>query len=315
LIFSAAVTIPDASHPTRDTHRALLLMCGSAMLFGAMAFSAKLASARLTGSQVALIRFATGLLPALLIPRFRRRAFTFQRLDLLFYRGFFGGSAVLCYFIAIEKISVGVATLLNYTSPLFSGILSVLFLREHISPKVIIPMPVALAGVFLVVHAHAHPGDVLGFGAWELVGLSSGILSGAAVTAMRAARQGENSWAVYTSFCLLGTLLTAPFAIATWKNPNGSEWVSLAATSFLAIGAQLLLTFSLRWVDAMTVGVISQLAVVVSMMLGATLLGEVISGMAALGSTLTIGGIVGVVYVTSLAKRTVRAADEVAPEA
>ena len=49
-------------------------MVGSAMLFGAMAFAAKLASARLTGSQVAMIRFATGLLPALLVPRFRRSA-------------------------------------------------------------------------------------------------------------------------------------------------------------------------------------------------------------------------------------------------
>lgn len=290
-------------------------MVGSAMLFGAMAFTAKIASAQLSGAQVAFIRFAIGLLPALLIPRFRARALTFQRLDLLFYRGFFGGLAVLCYFIAIEKISVGVATLLNYTSPVFSGLFSMFLLHERISPKVLIPMPVAFAGVFLVVHAHAHPGDILGFGTWELVGLGSALASGAAVTAMRAARRGENSWAVYTSFCLLGTVVTAPMAIASWKQPTPDEWIALGATSLFAIGAQLLLTFSLRWVDAMTVGVISQLAVLVSTALGATFLGETIPGMAALGATLAIGGVVGVVYVTSLSKRTVIAADEVAPEA
>lgn len=290
-------------------------MAGSALLFGAMAFAAKLASARLSGSQVAMIRFATGLLPALLIPRYRRSAFTFQRLDLLFYRGFFGGLAVLCYFVAIAHINVGVATLLNYTAPLFSGIFSILLLHEHISPKVLLPMPVALAGVFLVVHAHAHPGDLLGFGKWELLGLASALFSGAAVTAMRAARRGENSWAVYTSFCLLGTILTAPFAIAGWQTPTPPEWAALAATSLFAIGAQLLLTFSLRWVDAMTVGVISQLAVVVAMVLGVTLLGESLNATAIAGAALTIGGVVGVVYVTSWAKRTVVAADEVAPEA
>jgi drug/metabolite transporter (DMT)-like permease len=290
-------------------------MVGSAVLFGAMAFTAKLASARLSGSQVAMIRFATGLLPVLLIPRFRSSALTFQRLDLLFYRGFFGGLAVLCYFIAIEKISVGVATLLNYTSPLFSGLFSLFFLHEKISPKVLLPMPVALAGVFLVVQAHARPGDVLGFGIWELVGMLSALASGAAVTAMRAARRGENSWAVYSSFCLLGTVITAPLAIATWRNPDGLEWLWLAATSVFAIGAQLLLTFSLRWVDAMTVGVISQLAVIISIALGATFLSEVISGRTALGALLTIGGVVGVVYVTSLSRKTVASADEVAPEA
>jgi drug/metabolite transporter (DMT)-like permease len=300
---------------SKATERALVLMVGSAVLFGFMAFAAKLASERLTGSQVAMLRFATGLTPALLIPRYRRSAFTFRRWDLLLYRGFFGGLAVLCYFIAIEHINVGVATLLNYTAPLFSGIFSIVFLREHISPKVLIPMPVALAGVFLVVQANARPGDVLGFGTWELVGLASALFSGAAVTAMRAARQGENSWAVYASFCLLGTLLTAPLAIATWKHPTVAEWAALAATSLFAIGAQLLLTFSLRWVDAMTVGVISQLAVVVAMLLGVSLLHERLSALAVIGAAVTIGGVVGVVYVTSWAKRTVLAADEVAPEA
>lgn len=298
----------------RPTERALVLMALSAMLFGAMAFSAKMASAHLSGSQVAMIRFAIGLTPALLIPRYRQRAFTFHRWDLILYRGFFGGLAVLCYFVAIEHIHVGVATLLNYTSPLFSGIFSMLFLHERISPKVLIPVPIALTGVFLVVHANARPGDVLGFGIWELVGIGSAFASGAAVTAMRAARRSENSWAVYTSFCLLGTLITAPLAMATWRTPAESDWIWLAATSLTAIGAQLLLTFSLRWVDAMTVGVISQLAVVVAMLLGVTLLGEHLSAKAVAGAALTIGGVVGVVYVTSLAKRTV-AADEVAPEA
>jgi len=289
-------------------------MVGSAVMFGAMAFAAKLASSGLSGSQVAMIRFSTGLLPVLLVPRYRRSAFKFQRIDLLLYRGVFGGSAVLCYFVAIEKISVGVATLLNYTSPVFSGLLSMLFLKERFSAKVLIPMPIALAGVFLVVRAHARPGDILGFGTWELVGLCSAVLSGSAVTAMRAARQSENSWAVYTSFCLFGTLLTMPFAIATWRNPSFDAWIALALTSIFSVCAQLLLTFSLRWVDAMTVGVISQLAVLVSMALGATFLHDVIPPMAAIGALLSIGGVVGVVYVTSIARKKV-SADEIAPEA
>lgn len=277
-------------------------MFASAVFFGFMAFTAKLASANLTGSQVALIRFFTGLAPVLLIPRYRRAALTFQRWDLLLYRGFFGGLAVLFYFLAIEHSSVGVATLLNYSAPLFSGMFSMLFIGEKISPRVLIPMPIALAGIFLVVHAHARPGDILGFGRWELVGLASAVASGAAVTAMRAARRGENSWAVYSSFCLLGTLVTAPLGIATWKTPAAIEWIWLAATSLFAIAAQLLLTFSLRWVDAMTVGVISQLAVLISMALGATFIGEIITPLAAVGSVLTIGGVVGVVYITSLSK-------------
>ncbi|HEX7153526.1 MAG TPA: EamA family transporter [Thermoanaerobaculia bacterium] len=289
-------------------------MTASALLFGAMAFAAKLAAGNLSGAQVAMIRFATGLLPVILVTQNRQKAMAFKRVDLLLMRGFFGGIAVLCYFIAIEHTSVGVATLLNYTAPIFSGIFSVLFIGEKISWKVLLPLPVALAGIFLVVRAHARPGDVLGFGQWELIGVVSAIFSGAAVTAMRAARRGENSWSVYGSFCLLGLITTMPMGLWQWRNPTASDWLALAATSVFSVFAQILLTFSLRWVDAMTVGVISQLAVIVSMALGAVFLGEVITAMAAVGAALTIGGVIGVVYVTSLSKRVVAAADEVAPE-
>lgn len=291
----------------RPVERALLLMTGSAMFFGAMAFAAKIASARVSGPEVAFFRFLVGLMPCLLVPRYRRAALSFGRIDLLFYRGFFGGVAVLFYFLAIQHINVGVATLLNYTAPIFSGILSVIFIGERISPKVLIPMPVALCGIALVVHAHA------GFGLWEILALCSAICSGAAVTAMRAARQSENSWSVYAAFCALGMVVNAPLAIASWKTPAGSEWIAIGATALFAMAAQLLMTFSLRWVDAMTVGVISQLAVIVSMLLAWTILAERIPAQATIGSILTIGGVCGVVYFTSLSKRVV-AAYEVAPE-
>src|SRR5437764_1355843 len=227
-------------------------MVASATLFGLMAFSAKIASARISGPEVAMIRMAVGLVPALAVPRWRHAALHFHRLDLILYRGFFGGLAVMLYFLAIQHINVGVATLLNYTAPIWSGMFSMLFIGEKFSARVLIPFPIALAGVFLVVHAHAAPGDVLGFGRWELVGALSAVASGVAVTAIRAARRSENSWSVYASFCLLGMFVSMPLGIAQWVTPNRTEWLWIAATAILAMGAQLLMTFSLRWVDAMT---------------------------------------------------------------
>jgi drug/metabolite transporter (DMT)-like permease len=288
-------------------------MTASAVLFGAMAFCAKLASARLAGPQVAFVRFLIGLTPALAVPRYRRAAFRFERLDLLFYRGFFGGLAVLLYFIAIAHCNVGVATLLNYTAPIFSGIFSVIFIGERISARVLVPLPIALAGIFLVVRGQAHPGDLIGFGRWELVGLASGIASGIAVTAMRAARRTENSWSVYTSFCVLGLVTCSPLALASWRTPSRAELVALLATSIFAIGAQLLLTFSLRCIDAMTVGVVSQIAVIVSMILGVTILDERIPQVAAAGCAMTLAGVIGVVFVTSTGKP-LTAPDTVVPE-
>ena len=269
-------------------------MFASAMMFGAMAFAAKIAAARLSGPEVAMVRMAVGLVPVLLVPRWLRRATKIQRVDLILLRGIFGGLAVMLYFVAIQHTSVGLATLLNYTSPVWSGLMSMLFLRERFSARVLIPLPVALFGIFLVVHAKT--GRLT---RWELAGICSAIAGGAAITAIRAARRTESSWAVYASFCFFGMLVNAPFALMGWKWPHADEWLALAATGLLAMGAQLFMTFSLRWLDAMTTGVISQLAVIVSFIFGAVFLHDRVTPAAALGSALTIGGVIGVILLTS----------------
>ena len=277
----------------------MLLLVGSATLFGLMAFFAKLSTNRLSGAQVAMLRVAVATLTILIVPKFRREAMTFGRADLLFYRGFFGGIAVLFYFLAIEHIPVGVATLLNYTAPIFSGIFSALFIGEPVRGRAAIPLAVAFTGVFLVIRGHASPGEMVGFGTWELLGLTSAVLSGAAVTAIRRARRTEGSWAIYASFSLFGLLATAPFGILAWQNPTPREWLYLLLVAVCSSGAQLLMTHAFRWVETLIQGVISQLAVVISMLLGAALLGDKLTPLVVLGSALTIGGVLAVMTMTA----------------
>jgi|CXWL01.1.fsa_nt_gi drug/metabolite transporter (DMT)-like permease len=271
--------------------RAILELVLSAVCFGVMAFSAKLAAARLSGAEVAAMRFAIGLVPFLVIPGVLRRAFAIERYDLLFYRGFFGGVAVLLYFMAIEHIAVGLATLLNYTAPLASGVFAWLLLGEPLARRTYVPLLVAIAGVIVVVNAHARPGELLGFGRWELVGVVSAVLSGAAVTAIRASRRTESSWSIYGSFGVLGLLATGPFAIATWLPPTPREWGLLAACGGFSIAAQLLMTHAYRWIDNVRAGAIAQLAVGVALACGVLTLGEPFGWQAAFGTLMTIGGV------------------------
>jgi drug/metabolite transporter (DMT)-like permease len=285
---------------TRARRRALVLLVTSATLFGAMAFTAKLASANLPGAQIALIRFAIHLIPILIIPQLFRASLHFGRIDLLFYRGFFGGLAVLLYFVTIEHIPVGQATLLNYTAPVFSGLFAAVFIGEPVRPRIIVPVAVAFLGIALVVRGNATPASPWGMSRWALAGLSSAILSGAAVTALRVARRTEGSWPIFASFSLFGLLATAPFGLWLWRKPSLSEWTLLLLVGALSIGAQLTMTHAFRWIETLTAGIVSQLAVVISMVLGAVWLGERPTGLTLLGSLLTLGGVLAVMWVTSL---------------
>jgi drug/metabolite transporter (DMT)-like permease len=282
---------PAFRDPTAE-RRALLEMALSAVCFGGMAFAAKMASSAVPGAQIATIRFLIGLLPFLVVPALLRKAAEVKRWDLLFYRGFFGGVAVLCYFLAIAHIPVGYATLFNYSSPIWSSLFAWGFLGEKLRRATFLPLLVALAGVSLVAVANQPEGEPFAFGLWEGLGIASSILSGAALAAIRASRRSENSWAIFGSFGLLGLLATAPFAWATWVTPTAGQWFWLAACGLLALAAQLLMTHAYRWIDNVRAGAIAQLAVAVAMGLGVVVLGDRLTPLGVAGSILTIAGVV-----------------------
>jgi drug/metabolite transporter (DMT)-like permease len=280
----------DAPVPPR---RALFLMALSAFFFGVMAFVAKLAARGLSGGEVAFFRFVFMTLPLLVVPSAARKAVTFQRLDLLFYRGFFGGTAVLLYFLALAHIPVGIATLLNYSSPVFSVAFAAGFLGERVHPRLLLPAAAALVG--LVLSAGGGGGGIR-FGRWEAVGLTSAVLSGAAVAAIRAARRTEGSWAVFGSFTLFGLLASAPFGIVGFRPPSLREWLLLAIVGACSVAAQLLMTYSYRWVTNLQAGVLYQLTVVLSLALGVLFLGDRLFPLQILGVLLTLSGVVGVIW-------------------
>lgn len=275
---------------------ATLALVLASCLFGVMAFAAKLASPRIGGAQIAMVRFGLGALPFLLVPRWRRSAITIQRWDLLLYRGLFGGFAVLLFFLAIEHIPVGMASLLNCVGPVFAVGFAAMFLGERLDPRVIWPAATALGGVLLVVRGRVDAAPlVAGVGIWELAGLGSAVLAGAAVASIRAARRSEGSWSIYASFTLFGLAVTAPMALARWVRPTGLELVWLLVVAITSLVAQMLMTWAYRWVDNLKAGVIAQLAVVVATAFGVLVLGDRFTAAQLLGGTLTLGGVLGVV--------------------
>jgi drug/metabolite transporter (DMT)-like permease len=288
--------------------RPLLLMAASAVCFAVMAFAAKLAAERLPGSQVAFVRFAVMLLPVLAVPRIARQSVTVQRLDLLIYRGVFGGTAVLVYFVALAHLPVGLATLLNYSSPIWSVAFARLFLGERLDRRLLLPLLAALTGLALAATGANlglgaadgwNPAALLRLGRWEALGLASSVLSGAALASVRAARRTEGSWAIYGSFTLCGLLATAPFALPGFIAPTPREWLLLVLMGGCSIAAQLLMTWAYRWVTNLQAGVLSQLTVVVAMLLGALFLGDRLAPLQLLGGALTLAGVIGVAWAQS----------------
>jgi drug/metabolite transporter (DMT)-like permease len=265
-----------------------LLLAISAVLFALMAFVAKMASARLPGPEVAFIRFVLGLVAC-------GAAATRWELRMnnavgLLLRGTFGGAAVLLYFLAIAHLPVGVATLLNYTGPVFTAVFAALFLGEPLGAATVGALALATTGVALVLGGNAPPGS-LGLGTWQLVGIASAVLSGAAVATIREVRKTDGSWEIFGAFCLGGAVITGLPTLVSWVTPRPGEWVALAAVGALSVLAQILMTYSLRYVRAAPAGIMAQLTPVAAMGLGWLLLDERMTGLSLVGAALTMAGV------------------------
>lgn len=282
----------------------------SAALFAVMAVGTKVVTRRLPGAEVSLVRFAAGVLVvavAVVMGRARGRTIMQpRRWNWLLMRGVFGGLAVVTYFASIRLTPVGVATLLNQTQPVFTMLFSWALLAEQPRRGALGALALTVAGVTIIVGVRE-----LALHAWrgELLGIASAVGSGIAVTSIRAARRPvpggtppETAWSVFLSFSLLGTLVSAPLAFmpgAGWLVPRGSEWGLLALVAAASVGAQLVMTEAIGHLTGVQSGIISQLTVPITVVLGIAFLGEELTPSFLLGAALIFAGVAFTVVATT----------------
>ena len=271
-----------------------------------MAAGAKVATRRLPGGEVALVRFVVGILVTVLLVSLRAAQIRPSRWGWLAARGLFGGLAVVTYFASIQASPVGVATLLNQTQPVYTMLFSWMLLGERPRRAALGALALTLLGVTVIVLAGGAAGPNRASLTWrgsrgELLGIISAVSSGVAVTSIRAARRdrgdgtaSETAWSVFFSFSLVGALVTLPVVLPPfghWVTPNRPEWALLAGVGLVSTAAQVIMSASLRHLTGVQSGIIAQLIVPLTVILGISLLGETLSPGFLLGASLTVTGV------------------------
>ena len=286
------------SSSSSGSRRAALQLVGSSFLFAVMAMATKQVARGVPGQQVALVRFGAGLLAATVGILAGHVAIRPQRWGWLILRGVCGGIAVLTFFMCIQRVPVGLATLLNQTSPIYTTLFAWLLLGERPTRAAVIALPLSTVGVVLIVGVRV---SELHAGWGEALGIISAVTSGVAMTAIRAARRDgtdgtppDSAWSVFFSFTAIGFLVTAPAVMppfGSWVRPTGIEWAWLATVAVCSVAAQLIMTDALRHVGGASAGIISQLFVLLAMIGGVVVFGDRPSASLLAGCALTLAGV------------------------
>ncbi len=216
-----------------------------------------------------------------------------------FFRGLIGASAMGLGFAGLGLLPLPEVTAIGYAAPLLVVIFAAMFLGEQVRLFRLTTVAMGMAGVLIVLSPRlsmgADPLDVretLG----AVVVLGGAVCAALAQVFVRKLVQTEGTaaivfWFSITASCL--SLLTLPWG---WVVPAPHELAMLVAAGLLGGLGQILLTSSYRLADASLIAPFEYTSMLLAILIGMFVFGEVPTGTMLLGAAIIIAAGVLVIW-------------------
>ncbi|MBK6638881.1 MAG: DMT family transporter [Rhodocyclaceae bacterium] len=268
-------------------------MLAASLLFACMGVCVKLSADHFSANELIWWRgaIATALiLPWVLVTRSplgTSLGTRFWRLHLV--RGLSGVAALIFYFHAITLIPLATAVTLNYTSPLFLGVLLHFGLKQRVSEQLRWAIAIGFVGLILVLRPSIASDQWLG----ALLGLGSGCIASIAyLTVRQLGEAGEPEWRTVFYFSLMSCLAGLPGLItsAPLSAHSGKQWLVLIGIGLFGLAAQLCMTSAYRRGQPLVTASLSNSTVLFASAFGMVLWGEHLPVSAWVGVALIVAG-------------------------
>lgn len=277
-------------HEARGAVRILL---AAAFSFSLMSLFVRLAGERVPSIEVVLMRgLITLVLTAAFLYRARWTNWRGTRKGLLFLRGAFGFSALACFFYSVTHLPLAEATVIQFTSPIFTAVIGSLYLKERTTSRLWAAIALGLVGVLLI----TRPGVVWSGDASDLpgtivlIGLAGALFTAVSHVLVRRLAPYEHELVIMLYFHLVVVPMALASAVPVWVWPTPVEWLLLLAIGVAAQGGQVFLTRGMKHLSAAGASVILYSQIVFATLLGVVVLHERPDVWTITGSLLVLGG-------------------------
>jgi drug/metabolite transporter (DMT)-like permease len=275
-------------------------MLSASLFFALMAVCVKTASKQAPVGEVVFFRSAVTMAIAILFARGRRGALAGVNRRMLITRGLLGTGSMFGYFLAIQLLKLGDATLLQYLSPLFVALMAPLVLGERSTRVIWLALALGFAGVWVVEKPGGAAVPALGIAA----ALSGAVFSAAAYVSVKRLAQTDETATIVLWFSAVGTVVSAVTAVHGWTDPDLRGWLGLVGAGVTGAIAQILMTRAYAVGGAAQVAVYSYATPVMAYALGQLLLGESPGWQGAAGAGLMV--LAGIVASSGAPRQLVR---------
>ena len=241
----------------KSIDKGVLFMLLSALISALNGAVAKILSETMDPIEVVFYRNLLGVIIILYSLKKIPVSFDISKLHLLFLRGFFGAVAMLLFFYTIATIPLGVAIILNKTSPFFVTILAYYLMKESINTHTIFALIIGFVGIVLIIKpfgieiSHEH-----------ILGILGGFLSAAAYTTIKKIKNIYDARIIMLSFMGIGVILPLLLFLFTpyvqfQIHADPLIWTLIVIMAIISTASQWLLTRAYSLSPASIIGVVS----------------------------------------------------------
>ena len=292
---------------SQHNRRGILTMTGAMVFFVANDALVKWVSTDLPTPQLVFVRgvMTTALLLALAAWMGQLRLWRSALTRSVPTRALVDSLASFTYLTAVFHMPLGNATAINLAGPLFLTVLAVFFLHERVSLGRWALILLGFAGVLLVVQPRA--GE---FNAYAWLCLLAAMLHAGRDFLTRLVPAQVPSLLITLSTAIMVTLLAGVWSLfEPWRAMSATHIGQLFAAAMCLAAAYHLLTLSMRWGDMSVIGPFRYSGLLMALLLGYLMWGDVPNGLAWCGIALVVAAGLGLLQAERLRKQALLAMD------
>ena len=267
-------------------HKGAIWMLIATFFFALMGTFVKLGGENFNSTELVFYRSLISLLIIVSIMRLKKISFASNYIKLHMARSSIGFISLLFFFYAINNLPLSTAISLNYTSPLFLGLLMPLILKRKVKKWLFITVIIGFIGVFFILKPTFENQNYLA----GLIGLISGF--GAAMAYLFVTQLGqlkEPDLRTIFYFTLISTICSGFMMIFDEIHKIQYKYIFiLIGLGISATIAQIAITKAYRVGNTLGNAGLSYLTIIFSTIIGAVWLGELLDKQTAFGIMLII---------------------------
>lgn len=267
-------------------HKGVLWMLIATFFFALMGTFVKLGGENFTTTELVFYRSSISLFFIMSIMRWNKVSYSSNYIRLHLTRSSIGFISLLFFFYAIKHLPLSTAISLNYTSPLFLGLLMPLILRRKIKRWLFLAVAIGFIGVFFILKPTFENQNYFA----GLVGLISGL--GAAMAYLFVTQLGqlkESDLRTIFYFTLISTFCSGIMMLFDEIHNIQFKYILiLFGLGVSATIAQIAITKAYRVGNTLGNAGLSYLTIIFSTIIGVVWFGEFIDWQTAFGILLII---------------------------